>query len=78
MLPDVLLFDEPELGLHPAAVALAGSMIKVVAKERQVIVATQSPLLVDEFHLEEIFVLELQNGRTGLRRYDRGKYREWL
>ena len=78
MLPDVLLFDEPELGLHPAAVALVGSMIKVVAKERQVIVATQSPLLVDEFHLEEIFVLELQNGRTGLRRYDRGKYREWL
>ena len=28
MLPDVLLLDEPELGLHPVAVALIGDMIK--------------------------------------------------
>ena len=47
MLPDVLLLDEPELGLHPAAIALIGGMIKALSKKRQVIVATQSPLLVD-------------------------------
>ena len=35
MLPDVLLFDEPELGLHPAAVALIGGMIEALADERQ-------------------------------------------
>ena len=45
MLPDVILLDEPELGLHPAAVALVGGMIKSMSAERQVIVATQSPLL---------------------------------
>ena len=27
MLPNVLLLDEPELGLHPAAVELIGHMI---------------------------------------------------
>ena len=78
MLPDVILLDEPELGLHPAAVALIGDMIKVGAAERQVIAATQSPLLVDAFDLDEILVLELQDGKTSVRRCDENQYREWL
>ena len=78
MLPSVLLLDEPELGLHPAAVTLIGGMIKALAAERQVIVATQSPLLVDSFDLEEILVLELQNGRTELRKLAPDEYRIWL
>ncbi len=78
MLPDVLLLDEPELGLHPAAIALVGGMIKSLAEERQVIVATQSPLLVDEFDLNEIVVLELQEGRTEFRKLDPNAYRVWL
>ena len=45
---------EPELGLHPAAIALLGSMIKSVAADRQVFLATQSPLLVDAFGLDEV------------------------
>ena len=78
MLPDVLLLDEPELGLHPAAVALVGSMIKSLAKDRQIIVATQSPLLVDAFDLEDIVVLELRDGRTMFRRPDAEGYKRWL
>ncbi len=79
MLPDVLLLDEPELGLHPAAAALVGDMIKALAKERQVIAATQSPLLVDAFDLDEILVLELRDdGRTTVRRCGESAYRDWL
>ena len=81
MLPNVLLLDEPELGLHPAAVALVGDMIKAVSDRRQVIVATQSPLLVDAFELDEIVALELRDGRTEahpLRRLDKDRYRDWL
>ena len=78
MLPDVILLDEPELGLHPAAIALIGGMIKVLAKERQVIVATQSPLLVDAFDLDEIFVLELRDGRTEFRQMSSDDYQVWL
>ena len=78
MLPDVLLLDEPELGLHPAAVALVGGMIEALAEERQVIVATQSPLLVDAFGLDEIFVLDLKEGRTEFRKLPPEDYRVWL
>ena len=78
MLPNVLLLDEPELGLHPAAITLIGGMIKVLAKKRQVIVATQSPLLVDAFDLDEIFVLDIENGRTKFRKLVQDDYRVWL
>ena len=78
MLPDVILLDEPELGLHPATVTLLGSMIRALSERKQVIVATQSPLLVNSFDLEEIIVLELNKGRTEVRRYDPDEYRHWL
>ena len=78
MLPDILLLDEPELGLHPAAIGLIGDMIKSLSRERQVIVATQSPLLVDSFDIDEIIVLELKEGRTEVRNLDENGYRSWL
>ena len=78
MLPDVLLLDEPELGLHPVAISLIGNMIKALAGDLQIIVATQSPLLVDVFDLDEIIVLDLDNNRTTFRRLDASTYHEWL
>ncbi len=78
MLPNVLLLDEPELGLHPAAITLVGGMIRSLAEARQIVVATQSPLLVDAFDLEEIFVLELRGGRTEARKLSSDDYRVWL
>ena len=78
MLPDVLLLDEPELGLHPAAIALIGGMIKALSKKRQIIVATQSPLLVDLFDLDDIFVLDMEDGGTKPRKLTQQTYRVWL
>ncbi len=78
MLTDVIFLDEPELGLHPAAMTLVGGMIQAFGYDRQVIVATQSPLLVDTFSLNEIIVLELQDGETKIRRLDPDEYQNWL
>jgi len=78
MLGGVVLLDEPELGLHPAAVNLIGSMVKSVAEERQVIVATQSPLFVDSFDLDQILVLEMRKGRSEFRNLEREDYLSWL
>jgi len=78
MMPDVVLLDEPELGLHPAAITLVGDMIRALSKQRQVIVATQSPLLVDCFELDEIVVLELCEDATVFHRLNADEYRHWL
>ena len=78
MLPDVLLLDEPELGLHPAAVDLIAHMVMRLAEDRQVILATQSPLLVDAFSLDQIVVLDLRDGRTECRKLNQDDYRRWL
>ena len=78
MLPDVLLLDEPELGLHPMAIELVSGMIKSLAVERQILVATQSPLLVNAFDLEDVFVFDLKDGQTKVTRHDQADYDEWL
>ena len=78
MLPSVALIDEPELGLHPAAVTLVGSMIDSLATQCQVIVATQSPQLVNCFGLDEIVVMELEDSRTVAYHKSRREYERWL
>jgi predicted ATPase len=77
-LPDVLFFDEPELGLHPHAIILISQMMKRVAQTRQVFIATQSPYMVDCFALENIIVADSINGATTLRKLPEEQYRSWL
>lgn len=77
-LPDVMFFDEPELGLHPHAITLVAEMLKRVAKTRQIFIATQSPYMVDCFELENIIVASANNGETVLRNLPRAQYQEWL
>ena len=78
MLPSIILLDEPELGLHPSAISLIGGMIRSLSVQRQVIVATQSPLLVDSFGLDQIFVMDLKDGQTKVSRPNEEELRHWL
>jgi predicted ATPase len=77
-LPDVMFFDEPELGLHPHAITLVAEMFKRVSATRQVFLATQSPYMVDCFDLENIIVASANNGETVLRNLPREHYQHWL
>jgi predicted ATPase len=58
-LPSVIVLDEPELGLHPSAIVELASMVKIACQHTQVVLATQSPALLDEFTPEQITVIEL-------------------
>lgn len=69
--PRYVVLDEPELGLHPFAIHQLAALIKQAAGiDNRCIVATQSPLLIDEFCLESIAVLDRSNGATVITRPD--------
>jgi predicted ATPase len=76
--PSIILLDEPELGLHPYAISLLASMIKSAATQTQVIISTQSPLLIDYFEPEDILVTELEDGATTFKRLESADLEEWL
>lgn len=57
-LPALLLVDEPELGLNPAAIAVIAGLLKAVSVRSQIVVATQSPLLVDAFEPDDIIAVD--------------------
>jgi predicted ATPase len=80
MLPSVIVLDEPELGLHPAAIAELAGMIKTASAHCQVVVATQSTRLVDEFHASELVVVERDesNHCTVFKRLNEEALADWL
>jgi predicted ATPase len=73
-----MMLDEPELGLHPQAVMLVGALIRQVAGRCQVMVATQSVTMVDEFSLDEIVVVSRPGRESTLRRLKSVEYEAWL
>jgi predicted ATPase len=76
--PSVILVDEPELGLHPYAITLLASLVKQASLETQVILSTQSPLLLDYFQPEDVLVADRIEGGTQLTRLDPIKLADWL
>ena len=76
--PEVIVVDEPELGLHPAAICLLAEMIKTAALDSTVIVATQSPTLVDYFEPEDVVVVDLVDGATNFKRLKPAELEAWL
>ena len=54
----IIGIDEPESGLHPDMIKSVGDMMKYAAKNSQLIIATHSPLLLNQFELENILVFE--------------------
>lgn len=76
MPPPTILFDEPELGLHPYALTLLGNLLKQASM--QVIVSTQSAPLLNEFEPEDVIVVERTNGESTFRRLDSAHLSEWL
>ena len=77
-MPETIIIDEPELGLHPYAINLLASIIRSVSSERQIIISTQSTDLLNGFEPEDILVTDFSNGETTLRRLDGESLKNWL
>ena len=76
--PSVILLDEPELGLHPYAITIFCALVKQCSVHKQVVLATQSPIVVDHFEPEDVLVADRVDGRTELRRLEQDKLARWL
>jgi len=76
--PSTIIIDEPELGLHPYAITLLGSLLRSASSRMQVIVSTQSVPLVNEFELDDLIVVEREQGATVFKRLDGDRFNDWL
>jgi len=76
--PSVILVDEPELGLHSYAIEMLASLIRQASVSTQVIVATQSSLLLDHFAPEDVLVANRVEGGTQLTRLKSEDLAAWL
>lgn len=57
-MPSIIVIDEPELGLHPVAISILAGLIKKASENAQIVIATQSPRLLDEFSPDNVVVIE--------------------
>jgi predicted ATPase len=80
LLPTMIILDEPELGLHPSAISILAGMVKIASRNCQVLLATQSPRLVDEFDPGNILVVERNRAkrRSEFITLDEKKLADWL
>lgn len=78
--PMTIILDEPEIGLHPMAISLLAKEIRMASKTSQIIVSTQSPLLLDQFSCDDVITADYDSARqcSVLRRHKESDLREWL
>jgi predicted ATPase len=77
-LPELIILDEPELGLHPYAINIVAGLIHAVSEHAQVILATQSMPLVNYFEPEQVVVVDRKAGESEFRRLNSQELGDWL
>jgi predicted ATPase len=77
-LPEVIIIDEPELGLHPAAINKLAALIKRASKSSQIILSTQSTNLVNCFEPENIIVVDREDEQTVFKRLNSDDLSVWM
>jgi len=76
--PKLIVLDEPELGLHPAAESLVAGLIKAAAASSQVLVSTQSATFLDHFGADDVIVAENEQGQSTFKRQSSEALKAWL
>lgn len=77
-LPALVVLDEPELGLHPYAIVQLAGLLQQAASRSQVLIATQSVTLMNQFALDDLIVVERSGGASTFERPAAEHLRSWL
>lgn len=78
LMNDTILIDEPELGLHPYALAVLADLIKRAAEKKQLIISTQSVELINHFSANDIIVVDRVNDASTFKRLKESELTDWL
>jgi len=76
--PDTIIIDEPELGLHPFAIAIFSELVQKVAVTKQIIISTQSVELLDNFTVEDVVVVDNSENGSEFKRLNSEHLKLWL
>lgn len=76
--PAIILVDEPEIGLHPAAISFISGLLHDASTRTQVIVTTQSPLLLENLDPHNVIVMSVQNNKSSCEKLDAKALKSWL
>ena len=76
----LICIEEPELGLHPDALAIIAELLIAAKSKTQVIVTTHSDVLVSALteEADSVLVSDYVGGSTEFRRLDPAKLKHWL
>jgi len=56
--------EEPEVNIHPGALAVLADVLREVSERHQVLLTTQSPDLISRFAVDDLRIVERQQGAT--------------
>jgi len=76
--PGMIIIDEPELGLHPAALHILAELLESASTRSQVLVTTQSARFLDFFVPEEVIVANVENGASIFQKLSSDELQDWL
>jgi predicted ATPase len=76
--PATIVIDEPELGLHPYAIGMLANLVKSAAERTQVIICTQSPILLDYFEPDEVITVNRVESASQFERLNPNELEQWL
>jgi predicted ATPase len=77
-LPDLIIVDEPELGLHPYALNVVAALFSKASQYKQVLISTQSSPFLDYFDPEDVIIVNREGQESQFTRPDPAALEAWL
>ena len=76
--PSTIIVDEPELGLHPFAIVKLAALVRRASVDSQIILASQSTNLINQFEPENVIVVDRQDKQTVFKTLNSEDLAVWL
>lgn len=78
-LPELIIVDEPELGLHPYALTIVAELFRRAALHTQVLISTQSAAFLDNFEPDDVITVTRNGNKVSeLKRLKLDELAIWL